>query len=196
MSVEIRQLKDANGYVFVPMTHWDAVSNKPDIALHSDILTKTSQLINDSSFVTEDDLANIDLSAYAKNASLQDVSARIPTLTSQLVNDSSFVTQQDLEDDEIVIAAAINELHDQIIDVSNRGGGGITYTAGNDIDISNGIISVAIGNASTLQEIVINYETRIAQLESTIATYEIRLQNLEVIGEIAESTENEENTEE
>lgn len=33
MSVEIRQLKDKNtNTVFVPVTHWDAVANKPDLA--------------------------------------------------------------------------------------------------------------------------------------------------------------------
>ncbi len=32
MSVELRQLKDAvTGQPFVPVTHWDAVSNKPNI---------------------------------------------------------------------------------------------------------------------------------------------------------------------
>lgn len=38
MAVEIRQLKDkGTGEVFVPVTHWDAVSGKPDIATQQDI---------------------------------------------------------------------------------------------------------------------------------------------------------------
>jgi hypothetical protein len=38
MAVEIRQLKDkGTDEPFVPVTHWDAVSNKPDIATKSDV---------------------------------------------------------------------------------------------------------------------------------------------------------------
>ena len=121
------------------------------------------------------------------NDGILSTSIFVPTKTSELINDSSFVHQQMLIDDELVIATAINQLHDQILDISNNRI--ITYTAGRDIDISNGIISVAISNASTLQEIINNYETRIAQLESTIASYEIRLQKLEIFGEIPEPTE-------
>ena len=38
MAVEVRQLKDrGTGESFVPLTHWDAVSNKPNLVLSSDI---------------------------------------------------------------------------------------------------------------------------------------------------------------
>lgn len=40
MPVEVRQLQDrGTGESFVPVTHWDAVSNKPDVALKSDLPT-------------------------------------------------------------------------------------------------------------------------------------------------------------
>lgn len=48
MAVKIKQLKDkGTGEIFVPVTHWDAVSNKPTIP------SKTSDLSNDSGFLTE-----------------------------------------------------------------------------------------------------------------------------------------------
>ena len=38
MAVEIRQLKDkGTNEEFVPITHWNAVSNKPDLILKSDL---------------------------------------------------------------------------------------------------------------------------------------------------------------
>ena len=60
---------------------------KGDYANKDEIPTKTSQLENDSSFLTE----HQDLSEYAKNTD-------IPTKTSELENDSEFITKE-LDDD-------------------------------------------------------------------------------------------------
>lgn len=46
MNIEVKQLKDTQtGEVFVPLTHWDAVANKPeDIAKESTVVDKTQEL--------------------------------------------------------------------------------------------------------------------------------------------------------
>lgn len=57
--------------------------------LELDIPSKTSQLTNDSGFITAEDIPEMqvpDLSGYAKTSD-------IPTKTSQLTNDSGFITQ-------------------------------------------------------------------------------------------------------
>lgn len=57
--------------------------------LELDIPSKTSQLTNDSGFITAEDIPEVqvpDLSGYAKTSD-------IPTKTSQLTNDSGFITQ-------------------------------------------------------------------------------------------------------
>ena len=56
MAVEIRQLKDkGTNTEFVPVTHWDAISNKPTIP------SKTSDLANDSGFITQSQIPNISI---------------------------------------------------------------------------------------------------------------------------------------
>ena len=56
MSVELRQLKDAiTKQPFVPVTHWDAVSNKPDIdGSINDINTRIDELNTGVRSVTGD----------------------------------------------------------------------------------------------------------------------------------------------
>lgn len=58
-----------------------------DYALKSKIPTATSQLNNDSGFLTE----HQDISGLATNESVQEISDRIPTNVSQLNNDAGFI---------------------------------------------------------------------------------------------------------
>lgn len=71
MNVEIKQLKDTQtGEVFVPLTHWDAVANKPeDIAKESTLLTE-SQAIQDK--IDNIKLPEVDTSALAKQGNNQE----------------------------------------------------------------------------------------------------------------------------
>ena len=64
-----------------------------NIASKSEIPTKTSQLTNDSEFVTSDSLATV-----ATSGSYNDLTDKptIPTTTSQLTNDSNFITSDAL----------------------------------------------------------------------------------------------------
>lgn len=44
MAIEVRQLKDkGTGESFVPLTHWDAISNKPNVATQADLSTKADK---------------------------------------------------------------------------------------------------------------------------------------------------------
>jgi len=84
---------------------WDDISNKPSFATvattgdYDDLTNKptipsaTSQLVNDSNFVTTTDLATV-----ATTGDYDDLTNKptIPSSTSQLVNDSNFVTTTDL----------------------------------------------------------------------------------------------------
>ena len=65
----------------------------PNIASKSEIPTKTSQLDNDSDFVTSDSLATV-----ATSGNYNDLTDKptIPTTTSQLTNDSNFITSASL----------------------------------------------------------------------------------------------------
>lgn len=65
--------------------------------LELDIPAKTSQLINDSGFITAEDIPEVqvpDLSGYAKTKD-------IPTKTSQLTNDSGFITAKDVPEAQV-----------------------------------------------------------------------------------------------
>lgn len=76
MNVEVKQLKDTQtGEVFVPLTHWDAVANKPeDIAKESTLLTE-SQAIQDK--IDNIELPEVDTSALAKQGDNQDVTLTV-----------------------------------------------------------------------------------------------------------------------
>lgn len=66
-------------------------------SLELDIPTKTSQLTNDSGFITADDVPEVqvpDLSDYAKTSD-------IPTKVSQLTNDSGFITAEDIPEAQV-----------------------------------------------------------------------------------------------
>ena len=75
------------------MTSWDNKSdfsgNYNDLSNKPITPTKTSQLINDSGFVTSDNIQNIDLDNYATKAEL-------PTKLSQLENDSGYLKDGDV----------------------------------------------------------------------------------------------------
>ena len=64
-----------------------------NIASKSEIKTKTSQLTNDSGFVTSEELSTV-----ATSGSYNDLIDKptIPTKTSQLTNDSGFITSEAL----------------------------------------------------------------------------------------------------
>ena len=80
MSVDIKQLKDhTTGLPFVPMTHWDAVANKPTIP------SNTSDLTNDSGFITGETDPTVHAWAKAENKPTYEVS-EISGLTETLLN--------------------------------------------------------------------------------------------------------------
>lgn len=190
MSVEIRQLKDENGQVFVPLTHWDAVSNKPDIALQSDIPTKTSQLTNDSSYVTEEEIAQLDLSTYAKDASLQEVEQRVDTSLDELLQevlDNEYVTAGhivSLHNDVSAIVADVSVLNSSIeniiISIPEKTSDlvndssfviadeliNVEYAVAMHITEMRADISTLKHDVSILQEYIINLEQRIIELEN------------------------------
>ena len=67
----------------------------------TDIPTKTSELENDSGFITEDDLPSVPTktselendSNFVTEDDLKDISVPVPTKTSELENDSGFITE-------------------------------------------------------------------------------------------------------
>lgn len=77
MSVELRQLKDAvTGQPFVPITHWDAISNKPNIdgSLNS---------INASLNVLDASVKTLDASVNALDASIKNINIPIKSITGE-----------------------------------------------------------------------------------------------------------------
>ena len=62
-----------------------------DYALKSEIPTATSQLTNDSGFLTEQDISGL-----ATNERVQELSSQIPTKVSQLNNDAGFINNSAL----------------------------------------------------------------------------------------------------
>ena len=71
-----------------PVNVWKHID---DVAKVSQIPTHTSNLINDSNFVTETLLART-LEDYITHSDSQNIISRIPTKTSQLINDSGYLT--------------------------------------------------------------------------------------------------------
>ena len=69
-----------------------------DEALRADIPTKTSQLSNDSGFLTEHQSLSDYYTKTEVDGKITDVVDRIPTRNSQLENDSGFLTVSDTID--------------------------------------------------------------------------------------------------
>ena len=71
--------------VLMTDVYWGEIKDKPAVALATDIPTKTSQLQNDSNFLTTVSWNDIQ--------GKPDIPENVPTKTSQLINDSGFITQ-------------------------------------------------------------------------------------------------------
>ena len=69
----------------------NSVDNLQNYALKSEIPTATSQLNNDSGFLTEQDISGL-----ATNERVQQISDNIPTNVSQLNNDAGFIVNSEL----------------------------------------------------------------------------------------------------
>lgn len=102
--------------------------------------TKTSDLTNDSNFLTKSSADTL----YATQADLASVSGDIPTNISDLTNDSGYITKASADTD-YQPKTLFRTINNQAItgDTTNISiGGGGTYVAGNNIDITNDVISV------------------------------------------------------
>ncbi len=93
------------------MTSWDNKSNFSgnynDLSNKPITPTKTSQLINDSGFVTSNNIQNIDLDNYATKAEL-------PTKLSQLENDSGYLKEADIhthENKDVLDSITVNKIN-------------------------------------------------------------------------------------
>lgn len=156
--------KDAEGGGIESETDPLYSADKPNIALKTEIPTKTSQLANDNMFATESFVTNkiaeaelsggdVDLSGYAtkdelnKKANVED----IPTKVSELTNDAGYIKGY-TETDPTVPAhvKAITEAN-----ITNWNNKQDVLTAGNNITIENGVISASGSGEGGLAELPI-----------------------------------------
>ena len=131
---------DANNEISNTITSYDDLSDLPTIP------TKTSDLLNDSDFVSSNTLADV-----AFSGSYVDLSntPTIPDSTSQLVNDSDFIDSTDLstglatKQNTLISGTNIKTING--VSVLGAGDiivtGGASYTAGTGIDITSNVIS-------------------------------------------------------
>ena len=129
MSIELRQLKDAvTGQPFVPVTHWDAISNKPNIDGSLNSINASLNAL-DTSVKALDSYTETDptVPAWAKAANKPSYTAsevgalpsstHIPSTVAELTDSSNYVTETQL-------STALSAKQD-------------TLTAGDNIEISN-----------------------------------------------------------
>ena len=115
MNVEVKQLKDTQtGEVFVPLTHWDAVANKPeDIAKESTVVTKTQEIQNTLNTINN----NVTSSKDILNGRLGDIVTKFGDLTTFIAQKfdwlSGFIVTKKDELQQFIIERK-NELHDFI----------------------------------------------------------------------------------
>ena len=98
-----------------------------NIASKSELPTKTSQLTNNSGFVT-----STELSTVATSGSYNDLTDKptIPTTTSQLTNDSNFITSTELatKQDKLTAGTGITIDENNVISSSGGGGGPVNWS--------------------------------------------------------------------
>lgn len=80
------------------LVDYQPISGMSEYALKTDIPTKTSELENDSGFVTSSDVEE-SLSAYQPISGMNEyaLNADIPTKTSELINDSGYITSSQID---------------------------------------------------------------------------------------------------
>ena len=144
------------------------IQEKGDYALTSDIPTSTSELINDSGYITEEQdptvpnhVKNItqgnitswnNKSEFSGNYNDLTNKPTIPTSTSDLTNDSGFITN---EVDPTVPSHVKSITQQNITSWNNKQD---TLTAGENITIENNVISATTGGGGTLPYKVYYYE--------------------------------------
>lgn len=115
MNVEVKQLKDTQtGGVFVPLTHWDAIANKPeDIAKESTVVGKTQEIQNTLNAVNN----NVTSSKDILNGRLGDIFTKFGDLTTFIAQKfdwlSGFIVTKKDELQQFIIERK-NELHNFI----------------------------------------------------------------------------------
>lgn len=155
-----------NGVISNTITNYNDLTDLPTIP------NKTSDLINDNEFVSEDDLAEVAFTGSYNSLSDTPV---IPSATSDLTNDSNFIDSTDL-------STALSSKQDTLVSGTNiktinnnslLGSGNISISGGTATDVQiNGTSIVSNNTANIITESVYNSTTnKIATKEDTLEIY-------------------------
>lgn len=144
------------------------IQPKGDYALTSDIPTSTSELINDSGYITEEQDPTVP--NHVKNITQENITSwnnksefsgnyndltnkpTIPTSTSDLTNDSGFITNET----DPTVPSHVKSITEQ--NITNWNNKQDLLTAGENITIENNVISATTGGGGTLPYNVYYYE--------------------------------------
>lgn len=162
---------DSENVISNTITSYEDLTDLPTIP------TKTSDLTNDSDFVSEDELAEVALTGSYNSLSDTPV---IPSATSELTNDSNFVNTTDLstalstKQDTLVSGTNIKTINNNSI----LGSGNLTITGGSATDVQiNGTSITSGGVANIITESAYNSSTNKIATKSDIPTNTSQLTN-------------------
>jgi hypothetical protein len=157
------------------ITSYDDLSDTPTIP------NKTSDLINDEDFVSEDDLAEVAFTGSYNSLSDTPV---IPDSTSDLINDSNFITSNEVSTE---IQTAISTKQDTLVSGTNiktinnnslLGSGNINISGGTPTDVQiNGTSIVSNNTANIITESAYNSNTNKIATKNDIPTNTSQLTN-------------------
>ena len=105
---ETMEMLMSNGVYFNLKVYWEIVNKIPGeyVELDINIPTKTSELTNDSGFITASDIPEVD----------------VPTKTSQLQNDSGYITSADIPEVDLTGYAKTTDIPTKTSDLTNDSG--------------------------------------------------------------------------
>ena len=157
------------------ITSYDDLTDTPTIP------NKTSDLINDEDFVSEDDLAEVAFTGSYNSLSDTPV---IPDSTSDLINDSNFITSSEVSTE---IQTAISTKQDTLVSGTNiktinnnslLGSGNINISGGTPTDVQiNGTSIVSNNTANIITESAYNSSTNKIATKNDIPTNTSQLTN-------------------
>lgn len=124
---------DSENVISNTITSYEDLTDLPIIP------SKTSDLINDSDFVSEDDLAEVSFTGSYNSLSDTPI---IPDSTSELINDSDFITSSEVSTE---IQTAISTKQDTLVSGTN------IKTVNNNSLLGSGNISISGGSATDVQ---------------------------------------------
>ena len=160
-----------NNIISNTITSYDDLTDTPTIP------NKTSDLINDEDFVSEDDLAEVAFTGSYNSLSDTPV---IPDSTSDLINDSNFVNTTDLntalitKQDTLVSGTNIKTINNN----SLLGSGNINISGGSATDVQiNGTSIVSNNTANIITESAYNSSTNKIATKNDIPTNTSQLTN-------------------